>query len=300
MDRWLLKLIHSVTEKIVMSNIIKPIDTLRNVEQLIINQAVDIPVFHEVALRLLQMMNEHTYRIEEVIILVNKDTALAAEMLRHANTTYNSGKTPITTIKNAIVRLGSQQIVNLAFTASMANSRSKNPIINSYLKDIWCHSHAVATISAFLAIQATHDKDIIDLDADEAYLAGLFHDIGKLYLLKLMDILVNKNLMQADRTSIDLVLEELNIQQGIRVLKHYNIPDLYIDSVERLVDDNWKCGKNDYLVAAVRSSHKIQQYIEQGIDLFETSADYNQIEDEFLFLDIEDVMSVCNSIRVIF
>jgi HD-like signal output (HDOD) protein len=80
------------------------------------------------------MMNDHSYRIEEAIKLVNEDAALAAEMLKQANSTYNSGKAQITTIKNAIVRLGSQQVVNLAFTASMANTVCESPVINDRLK----------------------------------------------------------------------------------------------------------------------------------------------------------------------
>ncbi|MDD2540522.1 MAG: HDOD domain-containing protein [Desulfuromonadaceae bacterium] len=79
-------------------------DQKQNILNLLLTQPIDIPVFHEVALRLLQMMNGNTYRIEEAIKLVNEDTALAAEMLKHANCAYNSGKTPITTIKHAIIK----------------------------------------------------------------------------------------------------------------------------------------------------------------------------------------------------
>src|SRR5689334_10701924 len=107
-----------------------------SVMPLLLSQPIDIPVFHEVAIRLQQMMIDQSYRIEEAIKLVHEDTALATEMLRHANTTYNSGTMPITTIKDAIIRLGSQQIVNLAFTASMANTKSDNPIINSNFRHL--------------------------------------------------------------------------------------------------------------------------------------------------------------------
>lgn len=262
------------------------------IQDLLISQPIDIPVFHEVALRLQQMMNDHSYRIDEAIKLVNEDTVLAAEMLKQANTTYNSGKAPITTIKNAIIRLGSQQVVNLAFTASMASTKSENPRINEYFRNLWRHSHAVAITSAWLAIQVRHDNEILDIDADEVYLAGLLHAIGKLYLLKSMDTLFEAGKVQIGECSIDEILKGHNSRQGVRVLRHWNIPEIYINSVERHDSINWKCGINDCLVAAVRLSCKIHTYLNQGIELTETCEEFKQVRDELSLLNIDDVTQV--------
>lgn len=278
---------------------IKPVLTKRIIQQLLLSQPIDIPVFHEVALRLQQMMNDHSYRIEEAIKLVYEDTALATEMLRYANTSYNSGKAPITTIKNAIVRLGSQQIVNLAFTASMASSKSDNPVINKHLKNIWQHCHAVAITSSWLAVQVRHDSKILDIDADEVYLAGLFHDIGKLYLLKSMDELIKVGLLQTDENIIDDIINELNIQQGVRVMENWNIPEIYSNSVRRHIINDWKIGTNDHLVAAVRLSCKIHHYIEQGTEVTQYSEVFELVKDELLLLKIDDVTYVYDMVRVI-
>lgn len=277
----------------------KSVDKKNIIQKLLLSQPIDIPVFHKVALRLLQMMNDNSYKIEEAIVLVNEDTALASEMLRHANTAYNSGKASITTIKNAIVKLGSQQVVNLAFTASMANSKSNNILINTHLKNLWSHSHAVAIASAWLAVQISHDNKKLDINADEVYLAGLFHDIGKLYLLKSMDNLIEAGILQADDNLIDVIIQEPNIQLGIRVMQHYNIPDIYLNSVERHIADNWKRGKNDHFVAAVRLSCKIHHYIVQGIEVTETSEATRLVKDELSLLNIEDVTYVYDIVKAI-
>lgn len=278
---------------------IRPFDNKGIIEKLLLSQPVNIPVFHKVALRLLQMMNDHSYKIEEAIVLVNEDTALAAEMLSHANSTYNSGKAPITTIKNAIVRLGSQQVVNLAFTASMANSTSNNSSINKHLNNLWYHSHEVAIISGWLAVQISHDNKRLDINADEVYLAGLFHAIGKLYLLKSMDNLIEAGILQADDSMICVIIDELNIQMGIRVLQHYNIPDIYLNSVERHSTDNWKCGTNDHFVAAVRLSCKIHSYITQGFEISENNEATGVIKDELSLLNIDDPAPVYDIVKAI-
>ena len=273
--------------------------TKGEIHQLLLSQPIGIHVFNEVALRLQQMMNENSYRIEEAIKLVNEDTALAAEMLKQANTTYNSGKAPITTIKNAIVRLGSQQVVNLAFTASMANSKSDNPVINTHLKKLWHHCHTVAITSAWLAAQIRYDNAILEIEADEVYLAGLFHDIGKLYLLKSMDGLIKTGLLKIDQSLIDEILEELNIQQGIKVMQHWHIPEIYSNSVERHNTDNWKCGTNDYLVAAVRLSCKIHNYVGKGIEVTENSETFELVKDELSLLGFDDAAYVYDFVKAI-
>ncbi|MDD2308929.1 MAG: HDOD domain-containing protein [Desulfuromonadaceae bacterium] len=278
-------------------NVLKePLDKKGLIEKLLRSQPINIPVFHKVALRLLQMMNAHSYKIEEAIVLVNEDAALAAAMLSHANSTYNSGKAPITTIKNAIVRLGSQQVVNLAFAASMSTSKSNNPLINSYLKTLWYHSHAVAVISSWLAVQLGHDNKRVDINADEVYLAGLFHAVGKLYLLKSMDNLIEAGILQDDDSMIGAIIDELNIPMGIRVIQHYNIPDIYLNSVERHITDDWKCGINDHFVAAVRLSCKTHNYIMQGIAISEETI---MIKDELSLLNIDDAASIYDIAKAI-
>ena len=265
-------------------------------EKLLLSQPHDIPVFHEVALRLQQMMNDRSYKIEEAIILVHQDTALASEMLRYANTTYCSGKTPITTIKNAIIRLGSQQIVNLAFTASMASNKSDNPVINGYLKKLWQHCHAVAITSSWLSVQIKHDDEALDIDADEVYLAGLLHGIGKLYLLKSMDNLISAGALQADESVINRTLEELSIEQGVKVMRHWNIPEVYRDSIERHMTNNWISETNNHLVASVRLACKIHQCLVQGIEASDAS---NAVNDELLFLNIEDVSHIYDMMKAV-
>jgi len=274
------------------------IDQKQILLKLLLSQPIDIPVFHEVALRLLQMRNDHSYRIEEAIVLVNQDTALSAEMLKQANLTCNSGKAPITTIKNAIVRLGSQQVVNLAFTASMATSKSVNPSINAHLKNVWHHSHTVAITSALLVVQICHDNKQLEIDADEVYLAGLFHDIGKLYLLKSMDSLIESGIL-LDDDMIDEIIEKINIPMGIRVLQHFNIPDIYLNSVERHMTNSWKCGTNDHLVAAVRLSCKMHHYIMQEKEVTNTTDASVLFHDKLLLLNISDVTNVYNIVKSI-
>ena len=98
---------------------------------------------------------------------------------------------------------------------------------------------------------------------------------------------------------INEFLEELNIQQGVRVLQHWNIPEIYTNSVGRHVTDNWISGENDHLVAAVRSSCKIHQCFEQGIEVTRHGEAFDLVKDELHLLDIDDVTYVYDMVKAI-
>ena len=267
-------------------------------KNIITSQPIVIPVFHEVAIKLLQMMNDNSYTIEEVSSLIHEDQALSLQMIKQANSTFNSGKSPITTIKNAIIRLGAQQIVNLAFSASMSHAKSNNPVINSHMVNLYHHSCAVAKTSAYLALKIRHDRKLTELNHDEVYLAGLLHDVGKLYILKVIDNLIMTGVIHPSNSVIEEVLLELNIQEGVKVLKHYNMPEIYSDVLSRLDDVNWKNGSNDYFVASVRLSNKLHNYIEHDIDISD-SANIADINDEMLLLDVYSLPFIYNLAKAI-
>ncbi|WP_223923058.1 HDOD domain-containing protein [Geobacter sp. AOG2] len=269
------------------------------VKDILSSQPVVIPVFNRIALQLHQKMKEQTYEINDIVDLIHEDQALASEMLRYANSAYNSGKMPITTIRNAVIRLGSQQIVNLAFAASLATTRSNNQNINTYMTNLWRHCYAVANASAALAFKIRHDKNMPELDPDEVYLAGLLHDIGKLYLLKVIDWLITTDMLRPGNAIIDEMLDELNIEQGLRVMASLNLPDIYANAIERLCIDDWQCGSNDYLVAAVRLSSKVHESMERGIlsaDAADDSAAVNDFKAEMELLEVDDSGYLCSLI----
>ncbi len=266
-------------------------------KDIIASQPIVIPIFHVVALKLQHMVNEKTYNIDDVIKLVNEDTALASEMIKYANSPYYAGTSPITTIKNAIVRLGSKQIVNLAFSASLANIRSDNPFINSHMKDLWYHSLSVAKASACLAVEINKVNKLNELDSDEAYLAGLLHDIGKLYLLKAIDGLSKSGVIQPNNNTILHILDDLNYHQGVRVLKHFRLPDIFSDILERLGYTNWKTGSLDHLIAVISLSDIITTCICDDIKLLDSNEILNNIDDKIDFINIGNLSEIYNIIN---
>ena len=207
------------------------------IRRLLTTQPVELPVFHPIAIKLQHLLETPDFRMDAVIALANEDQALAGQILKMANSTVYMGRVRTETIKDAVIRLGAQQVANLAMAASQAGLHvSEHPLINKVLQSLWLHSHACAAGSRFLARSAGYPQV-----ADQAYMAGLLHDVGKLYLLKALERLNRMGVGQAALEE-DLLLEifeELHVEQGCRLMEHWNMPKVYYNVVSNHHDSNF-------------------------------------------------------------
>ncbi len=195
----------------------------------ICQQPIELPVFNPVALELLQLLADPEIDINHVIDLINKDQALSIQILCLANSSAYAGRCKSETIKDSVNRLGTKQIINLAMAASQSSLHvSSLPVVNDMLKKLWLHSFACATGCKSLAISSGH-RDL----AEQAYLAGLLHDVGKLYLLKAMEqISLHGELdFELSHETLMDVFSDMHIEQGVRIMNYWNVPELYISVV---------------------------------------------------------------------
>jgi len=211
-------------------------------------QPIELPVFNPIALELLQMLADDNSDIVEVIKIINKDLALAIQILRMANSSAYAGRSKTETIKDSVNRLGTRQIISLAMAASQASLHSSViPMVNEVMKSLWLHSHACAVGCRSLAIHTGHGAL-----AEHAYLAGLLHDIGKLYLLKAMEKIKLEDTIkfELDRETLLDVFSDMHIEQGYRIMDYWGIPSVYGEIVANHHAEYFDL--DDTLIAIVR------------------------------------------------
>ena len=198
------------------------------------NQPIDLPVFHPIALRLQRMLANYDFTVDEVSKVASEDQALAGQMLRMANSPFYAGLTKVLTIRDAVVRLGAQQVANLAMAVTQADShRSRNPEIQSLMVALWRHSHSCAIGCKWLA-----DNCGFRGIAQETFLAGLLHDVGKLYLLKGMEnLLACGSMISAGEMGV--ALDEMHVEMGVRLMEHWDFPELFVEVVRDHHGDDW-------------------------------------------------------------
>lgn len=209
---------------------------------------LNVPVFHVVALKLQLALSNPDFSIKEVHHLLNADPGLATGVLRTANSAFYSGLSKVSTIREAIIRLGSKEVANLAMlTTQQALYRSDDPKYNAIMQTLWKHSFCCAVGSRWLA-----QKVGFAGQAQEAFLGGLLHDLGKLFLLKCMEEVCREKQLKGSTSQAVLreVLTSLHVEQGHQLMIQWQMPQIYCDIVAGHEQERWDQG--NVLLAMVR------------------------------------------------
>ena len=111
------------------------------VRKLLASQPIELPIFHPVALKLQQMLSDYDFTVDEVSQVATEDQSLASQMLKMANSPMYMGRTKVATIKEAVIRLGAQQVINIA-----AYSDSIRPLFRQ--ESGHCSDRKAATVPA--------------------------------------------------------------------------------------------------------------------------------------------------------
>ncbi|RME34355.1 MAG: HDOD domain-containing protein [Deltaproteobacteria bacterium] len=201
---------------------------LNRVQQALQSQDLQLPVFNKTALQLQRALRQDDFDIDKCAALINRDQALASEVLREANSSFYSGLKKVVTIRDAMVRLGAREVLRLTVQVTQRGLyRSRIKGLQILMEKLWKHALATAMGSYWLARHAGYQALM-----PEAFLAGLMHDIGQLFLLKVLE-----DVTRADariRLSEALVMEVLvtmHVEQGYRLMQHWGLPEEYADVV---------------------------------------------------------------------
>jgi len=213
---------------------------MKVIEDRLDSGAVGIPVFHAVALKLQQVLERPEFSMDDVHQLINADPGLASQVLRAANSALYSGLSKVSTIREAIVRLGAKEVANLAMLTTQRDLYgSDDANCNSLMQNLWRHSFCCAVGSKWLAQKAG-----LAALAQEAYMAGLLHDIGKLFILKVLEeISGGPTFKWSDRPAVlNEILTKLHVERGCQLMVQWHMPQVYCDVVAGHEDGQWDQG----------------------------------------------------------
>jgi HD-like signal output (HDOD) protein len=141
--------------------------------------SVNLPCFPDVVLRVRKALDNPDTRVAQTVKLVGAEPRLAARLLQTANSVvFNPTGKQVTELRTAITRLGNRLVQSSAMAFAVQQLRMA-PILRSIgkpLKGVWEESIAVASICQVIARRTT-------VNPEEAFLTGLLHGIGRLYIM---------------------------------------------------------------------------------------------------------------------
>lgn len=150
-----------------------PVQTPEQIIASAVQEVTNIATLPEITLKIIKLVEDPESTAQDLNKVITNDPALGARILKVVNSAFYGLPGQIGSINRAIVLLGLNAVKNIAIAASLAKlfrGGQVSPTFNA--KALWTHSIAVATETRLLAKQAGLGLP------DEAFLAGLIHDLG--------------------------------------------------------------------------------------------------------------------------
>jgi putative nucleotidyltransferase with HDIG domain len=150
----------------------------------LVNEAMgklnSIGTLPEVTVQIIKTVEDPKSSASQLNAIVAHDPSLVSRVLKVVNSSFYGLPGQVSSIERAIVLLGLNGVKNLAVAASLGQLFRGAKLCEQFgAKDLWTHCIAVAVGAKELALKV--DSRL----ADEAFLAGMIHDIGLLAELQI-------------------------------------------------------------------------------------------------------------------
>lgn len=182
-----------------------------------------LPVFSSVAMEIQEAI-EKDASLAEIEVIILKDQSLAAETLRLANSALFAGLAKQKTVQQALARLGVKRVFNFVVLASQQQIfKAKDPFLNELMQKLW----EQATICAKACQWVARKSGYVEI-AEDAFLAGLLHDLGSMVVLKAFDeINAQDDMEELTSDVVRDVIESLHTEYGYKVMQTWELPPEY-------------------------------------------------------------------------
>ncbi|MBI5179107.1 MAG: HDOD domain-containing protein [Nitrospinae bacterium] len=147
-------------------------DVGKNRRRITIQSIQDLPTLSTIISKLVEMMDNENSSPKELSDLISKDQSILAAILKLVNSAFYGFPRKITSVHQAVVILGFNTVKSMALGASIFKAKGKGKT-QFDRNALWIHSVGVGTAAKIIAQKVGYK------DADEAFVAGLMHDVGK-------------------------------------------------------------------------------------------------------------------------
>ncbi len=187
---------------------------------------IKLPSFPDVVINIRIALEDPQCSSEKLADVVRTDPVLVARLLVGANSAFhNRAGIEIVDLTLAISRLGFEVVRNMAITLAVEQifNASQHDELKEPIKDIWSTSLSLASMCFVIA------RSSETVNPDNAFLCGLLHQVGKLYILTRARDYPN---LFGDPESLSSVLDEWYASVGKSIVESWGFSDEIANSLE--------------------------------------------------------------------
>jgi HD-like signal output (HDOD) protein len=190
-------------------------DLEAKVVDLISRSAVRVPPYPAVAMRLQKLVASGRFGVTDIVRIAREDQAVAAMLLRSANSAHYRGVTQIGSINDAISRIGAVEVCRIALAVGLGGVAGASGPLAELRRRSWRE----ALLGAHVAERLAERRKI---PTDQAFVSGLLHAFGRLVAVATFEEVLatsgDERILPAAawESSISLFEEELGIVTAAR------------------------------------------------------------------------------------
>jgi HD-like signal output (HDOD) protein len=182
----------------------------------LVNSTIELPTMPEVLLKLNDVMARADASAADVAKVVSADPAVATNMLRIVNSAYYGLQVRVSSVSLAISVMGFNMTKKVALKAAVFSSfgKRRDKIQHFDPAAFWKHAVFAGIAARSLAVASSVFKD---MHAEDAYMAGLLHDIGKIILMEKAApryLAMLRKTVQTSRTEAEVELEDFGFSHA--------------------------------------------------------------------------------------
>ena len=192
----------------------------------------DLPTLPSVYFKVDKLLKDKEASIDNVARIIEIDVAMSSSILRLVNSAFYGMHSKSNSIPHAVMILGFKAVKNAIVSVAIFDTLSvKDRYQNFDIAEFWRHSVSVAVLSKQLA-----EKTRL-VAPDDAFMAGLLHDIGKIIMLKYFKEDFGKVWQTMQETHCSFADAEMevasidHIQIGAYLARKWQLPDHIIEAI---------------------------------------------------------------------
>jgi len=190
------------------------------------NNDISLPSLPDVVIKIRKMLESDSADFDQISQAISVDPVLVSRLFVFANSAYyNRANVKIDTLEGAIGRLGIEVVRSTAMSIAMKQlySSEKHSHAAKHLRSIWARGMKLSCMAFSVA------KEVPSVNEESAYLAGLMHEVGKLYIVtkaeEFPEILGNEE-------SMDAMFEQWNGQVSKSIIEAWGFGDEIAESAD--------------------------------------------------------------------
>lgn len=175
----------------------------------IIARLADLPALPAIAADLVSSMDDDELDLAELVAKIECDQALASKTVRVANSPFFGMMGKVGSVRQAATVIGLRTIRSLALASAMSSLRPQRETRSIDLHEYWLHAFQTALAAREIA-------RAVRFGHEQAFLAGLIHDLGKL----VMAVLFPHVITQLYATRVEKQLSWSDAEQALGLPSH--------------------------------------------------------------------------------